>query len=247
MEILKKNIILALVLLFLSFSLYEIHFSFYHNITDILSGSLINLAIMPLEILLLTFFINRLLTQREKDSRLEKLNMVIGTFYSEAGRGLLTLFSSADPEIDVICNEMKINQKWVPKDFNGLRKKLKKHLYDIQINQIDLEELKRFLLEKRNFLLRLLENPNLLEHETFTDLLKSVFHLTEELTHRKNLKDVNPNDLRHLQADIRRAYLFLSAEWVDYMKYLKKHYPYLFSFAIRTNPFDLEARVEIEG
>jgi hypothetical protein len=28
---------------------------------------------------------------------------------------------------------------------------------------------------------------------------------------------------------------------LDYMKYMKENYPYLFSFAMRTNPFDREA------
>jgi len=32
--------------------------------------------------------------------------------------------------------------------------------------------------------LRLLENPVLLEHESFTELLRSVFHLSEELEQR---------------------------------------------------------------
>jgi hypothetical protein len=30
-------------------------------------------------------------------------------------------------------------------------------------------------------------------------------------------------------------------QWLDYMRHLKKDYPYLFSLAMRTNPFDQEA------
>lgn len=33
----------------------------------------------------------------------------------------------------------------------------------------------------------------------------------------------------------------MALEWIAYMQYLKKHYPYLFSFALRINPFDQEA------
>jgi hypothetical protein len=30
-------------------------------------------------------------------------------------------------------------------------------------------------------------------------------------------------------------------QWLDYLRYLKTNYPYLFSLAIRTNPFDEKA------
>ena len=53
----------------------------------------------------------------------------------------------------------------------------------------NLDELKLFLISKRNFLLMLLENPNLLEHDAFTDLLRAVFHLTEELGFRPRFSD----------------------------------------------------------
>ena len=29
------------------------------------------------------------------------------------------------------------------------------------------------------------------------------------------------------------------SEWIVYMKYLKNNYPFLFSLAVRTNPFDV--------
>jgi hypothetical protein len=34
-------------------------------------------------------------------------------------------------------------------------------------------------------------------------------------------------------------------EWLDYMRYLKKDYPYLFSLALRLNPFDEDALVAV--
>jgi hypothetical protein len=39
----------------------------------------------------------------------------------------------------------------------------------------------------------------------------------------------------------------LVLEWVSYMRYLKEHYPYLFSLAMRTNPFDAEASPVVRG
>jgi hypothetical protein len=86
-----------------------------------------------------------------------------------------------------------------------------------------------------------LENPTLLEHESFTELLRSVFHLTEELANREALTQLPDTDYQHLAGDIKRAYILLVHQWFDYMKHLKDNYPYLFSLAMRANPFDRDA------
>ena len=108
-----------------------------------------------------------------------------------------------------------------------------------------MEEMESFLTEKRDFLMRLLENPNLLEHKAFTDLLQSVCHLTQELSLREDLARLPDSDHEHLEGDIKRVYSLLIREWVDYMKHLKDKYPYLFSLAMRTNPFDQTASVMV--
>ena len=52
-------------------------------------------------------------------------------------------------------------------------------------------------------------------------------------------------DRKHLEIDIRRAYDLLVKEWLRHMQHLKTDYPYLFSLAVRTNPFDPDAKVEV--
>jgi len=94
-------------------------------------------------------------------------------------------------------------------------------------------------------LLRLLENPNLLEHEQFTELLWAAFHLADELSHRSSVRDLPETDCRHLSGDIKRTHALLVREWLSHMEHLKVDYPYLFSLAIRTNPFDPNASVEL--
>jgi hypothetical protein len=91
-----------------------------------------------------------------------------------------------------------------------------------------------------------LENPVLLEHESFTELLRAVFHLTEELAVREDLQKLPHTDYAHLAGDITRSYVLLVHEWLDYMKHLKDNYPYLFSLAMRTNPFDQNASVIVK-
>jgi hypothetical protein len=118
--------------------------------------------------------------------------------------------------------------------------------YEVDIARVDLDELRQLLVARTDFLLRLLENPHLLEHTTFTNLLRAVFHLTEELANRESLDDLPDTDYRHLASDIQRAYRLIVREWLDYMKYLRGSYPYLFSFAVRMNPFEERRSAVVE-
>jgi len=126
-------------------------------------------------------------------------------------------------------------------EFQEVRRWLARHDYDIGARNVDWKGLKTFLVGKRNFLLRLLENPNLLEHESFTDVLWAVFHLTEELGARVDLQGLPDEDYQHLYGDVKRVYGQLARQWLEYMKHLKGSYPYLFSLALRTNPFNRNA------
>ncbi len=107
----------------------------------------------------------------------------------------------------------------------------------VDLGLIDRDALKAHLLGQRQFVLRLLENPNLMEHERFTDLLWAVLHVEEELEARQSLTDLSPADEAHLELDILRAYNALMAEWLLYVEHLKADYPYLFSLVVRMHPF----------
>ncbi len=94
-------------------------------------------------------------------------------------------------------------------------------------------------------MLTLIGNQALLEHETFTDLLWAVTHVTEELHARGDFEHLPPTDRAHLAGDLRRAYALLGVEWLDYMRHLRTQYPFLFSLAVRTNPLDPRACVTV--
>jgi hypothetical protein len=196
------------------------------------------LGFLPINVLLVTVILNQLLSVRAKRERLEKMNMVIGTFFSEVGTTLLVRLSDRDPNLSSIKEELVVGNNWSDADFERVRTRLEDYSSGVAIDPAELAVLKDYLMKKRNFLLRLLENPMLLEHGPFTEVLRAVFHLTDELERREKL-DASPEaDLKHLAGDINRAYRLLSLAWLDYMKYLKNNYPYLFSLAMRTNPFD---------
>ena len=108
-----------------------------------------------------------------------------------------------------------------------------------------LGKLAEFLKQKGDLLLRQIENPTLVEHESFTELLWAVIHLRDELMSRKSLVNLSEADVEHLANDAKRVYNALIRRWVDYLHHLKRSYPYLFSLAVRTNPFNQEPAAEI--
>ncbi len=242
---------LGIVLVVIAAILYVLNFVFFHDPHDLFFYISIDIAFLPIEILFVVLLIESAISAREKSILLEKLNMVIGTFFSEIGTHLLKNLSRTDSKSDEIRKYLLINNEWTEKEFKSASDAIKNYSYKLDISgdpeSVEfLENLKVFLKVKRPFLLRLLENPNLLEHETFTELLRAVFHLTEELEKRKDISKLPPGDYVHLKGDIERAYGLLISEWIMYIEHLMKNYPYLFSLAMRVNPFDPNAKVEID-
>jgi len=239
------QIYLGFFLITASLLLYGAHYYLFHDSHHIFIYLLGDIAFVPIEVLLVTLIIHRVLNAREKRSLLHKLNMVIGTFFSEVGSELIGLLLEFDHHANQIADQMVGISKLSNRELAHIHYYLKNHTVGIDSERSDLSRLKSYLLKKRPFLLDLLGNPNLLEHDSFTNLLWSVFHLTEELGHRQDFKKLPKSDFNHLTGDLRRVYMFLISEWLDYIQHLKNQYPYLFSLAVRINPFQSKRSVII--
>ncbi|MBA4392242.1 MAG: hypothetical protein C0407_01695 [Desulfobacca sp.] len=237
----RWELIIGAGFLGLSSLFYLVQILIFHNPRDTFFYLFQDLAFVPIQVLLVTLIINQMLTVREKRNLIKKLNMVIGIYFSEVGTDLLRLFYKFEPNAQIIKQELMVDNSWSGKRFSAQAKAFRHYAYQIHIEPESLGALKIFLLEKRPFLLSLLENPNLLEHESFTDLLLAVFHVTDELAFRPSLDGLPETDLAHLKGDIKRALGLLISEWLFYLCHLKEDYPYLFSLEIRKNPFDPQA------
>jgi voltage-gated potassium channel len=187
-----------------------------------------------------------MIEERERKVRIEKLNMIIGIFFSEVGTKILKKFSEHDLSIGEIRSALIIANNWSDADFVHARSILEKHVCNLDSRVVPLGDLHGFLVHHKGFMLALLENPQLIEHDSFTPLLQALFHLAEELMARETFSGLPPADYAHLSGDINRVYRLLMIEWLTYMQYLKQNYPYLFSLAMRQNPFDKNASVIVK-
>jgi len=95
------------------------------------------------------------------------------------------------------------------------------------------------LQTERSFLLSLLENPNILDHESFTKLLWAVFHVAEELSFREgDLAALPKSDLAHVAGDLSRGYSQIVVQSLAYERIFTKP-PVRFRTGqarLRTNP-----------
>ncbi len=241
----RWKLILGIGLVVLSLALYASHYLLFHDLHHIMVFGLHELAFIPIEVLVVTLILDELLATREKNQRLEKLNMVIGTFFSTTGTPLLARLVRADPCLDALRERLVVRNSWKKSDFAEMKKVMQEYSCSVDIGKLDLAAAREFCLENEEFLLRLVENPMVFEHESFTDLILAISHLTEELKARENVAVLPIDDRGHLGIDFRRVYSLLIPEWLRYMEYLQAHYPFLFHLAMRKNPFDATASVVI--
>ena len=233
---------ISLVFIAASALTYTLHYFIFHDAHHIFIYMIGDIGFLFIDVLLVVLFIERILNRREKRTIMKKLNMVIGTFFSEVGLTFLKNFSSFVQNSQALEQELKITPQWGKKHFQNAITATKAFSYEIGIDKDKLSELRDFLVKKRNFMLQLLENPNLIEHADFTDLLWAVFHLTEELAFREDkLLELPQADYNHLANDLKRAYSQVTSAWVAYNLHLKDSYPFLFSLTMRMNPMNPEA------
>jgi len=234
--LLQKKYIILTVLAGASVALYLLDYFVLGNSRDIASSFLGNLAFLPVYVIFITVIVEQIVEEQERQAIMSKLNMVIGVFFSEVGNRLLKELS---PHV-AACAELKhhllVNGTWNDGEFAKALDYLSRTDFRVSCDGCGKNRLKGFLIERRSFLVGLLENQNMLEHEQFTDLLWAVFHLVEELEARSSFDDMPQSDIEHINGDIKRVFGYLSREWVIYMQHLKVDYPYLFSLAVRLNP-----------
>jgi hypothetical protein len=179
-----------------------------------------------------------LVQRREKESRENRVSALVGLFYSEIGNALIRELVSADPGRAGLGAEVAVHPESTERDFTTLRLRVQQHKYDITYNTVTFENLKETLRANTDLMLRLFENPSLTDEESFTELLRATLHLREELALRPSLSDLPRTDTAHLAFDAQRVYGPISKQWLEYVVLLKKVRPYLFSLAVRMNPFD---------
>lgn len=242
----RSNLSLGLGLTIGSAGLYFIQNLVFKSPRDTFFYLFQDLAFVPLQVIIVTLVLDQFLSAREKRDKLLKLNTVISAFFSELGAEAISYMSVSNVNLSDLKNSLSATSEWNEANFQKASKVVKSFQFQMDCKVTQLDTLREFLHDNKPYILKMFDNPNLLEHDAFTEMLWALLHVSQELECRESLEGLPKTDLAHLSNDVMRAYRLLTIEWVCYMKYLKIDYPYLFSLASRKNPFEGRRSVIIE-
>jgi len=241
----KELTTVAVVLVFLAAALHFTHYLIFHDAHHVLIYMFGDIAFLPVEILIISLVVDRVLRERERQAVRQKMNMVVGTFFSALGQPLLERMCGVLDDDGGVRACLAIGPSWSADEIRQAKKAIPDLRIKVRPLREDMEALRELLAEHRSFLLGLLQNPILLEDEEFAELLWALTHLQEELSARGDLDSLPQSDINHLVGDIHRVYEHLLREWLEYMTHLKENYPFLYSFQARTNPLRTDADVTV--
>lgn len=228
MKNLKHYLFVSFILILISFIMFLIHDLIFGQLENTIYYSFMNLCFIPINILGVTLVFEKLVERRARIERLNKLNMLVGLFFSDIGFTLLKIIAARDNNIH--CLDLDFN------DLKSCNDKLAAHEHDIQFEMLDYPKLKELVIGGRDILSNLIANENILEHELFADLLMALMHLRDEILFIQH-KELTHDDCVHIKGDLIRVYKTLTVQWISYLSHLKHFYPYQYNSAIKFNPF----------
>ncbi|MDO4540314.1 MAG: hypothetical protein Q4B48_04345 [Syntrophomonadaceae bacterium] len=245
----KLNFMVGLGIIFVvsSIVIYTAHYFIFKDAEFIFRYFIAQLGFLPVNALLVTLLISSVLARRAQRERLQKTDILIGAFFSEMGTELLRRLLQADESpADELRRELLLDKSWQAEDFARARPLLEEHKFKVRFNPQELSALNDWLRGHNDLILRILENPALMEHESFTRMMWAVFHFCDELRLREDLTRLPRSDQYHIEHDANRALSALAGQWVNHMEYTKREYPYLYHIALRTNPFNDEIGIQVK-
>ncbi len=223
-----KRIVLALLLI--SAVIYLLQILIFHDPETTAFYIFQDFAFMPVTIAIATLMVGEVMDAQEKKSRIEKTRMLTSTFFSGVGVALSkTLFEIAEPKEEI-------------RDILGLRCSCNTELEEAQarIQALPLHisltgntynRIMEQIRGERSSLMTMASNPLLFEHEDFTELLWSLFHLMDEYQLRGSFETLSAEDLKHLNQDMEKMFRQLLLNYVANAMYLRQTYPHLYSSA----------------
>ncbi|MGL5151231.1 MAG: hypothetical protein ACRC7N_11735, partial [Clostridium sp.] len=229
MKKVKYYMLISLWLILSSLLMFYIHYKLFGQLENTIYYSLMSICIIPINILCVTIVFEKLMERQRRIERIGKINMLVGLFFSDVGYDLLKIFSEADKDL----HKLKINHT----NLKESKETLKNHPHNIVWENINFHTLQTTVIESHDILSKLLCNENILEHETFTDILMALMHLRDELILIK-YRETSEYDICHIKGDATRVYVALTTQWIEYLEHLRINYPYMYNGAVKISPFN---------
>lgn len=125
MKRLRFNQAIVIILIAFSFFFFILQYLLFHNLKEEMFLLFQDLTFLPIEILLVTFILDRVLRGREKQERLQQVRIVISAFFSEIGTDALVGISGMIAGSEHLKNSLDMKASWVIKDFDSASEAVK--------------------------------------------------------------------------------------------------------------------------
>jgi hypothetical protein len=115
--ILNKTLMVS-ALISVSLILYGMDYVLLGSAKELTIWFLGDLAFLPVYVIIVTLLIEQVIKEREHQAVMQKLNMVIGVFFSEVGNRLLKELSAYVVACDELKRHLLINGTWKEQEFS---------------------------------------------------------------------------------------------------------------------------------
>src|SRR5665647_2707670 len=86
-----------------------------------------DVAFLFIQVLLVSLLLDGLMQRRAREAMLNKLNMIIGAFFSECGTELLGQFAEADTQLGEVRADLVATAAWTPQDYELAKRAFRGH------------------------------------------------------------------------------------------------------------------------
>ena len=121
----------SIVMVALIIIIYGSNYLVLGDAEHIISYIWTHLGFIPVDILLVAFILDEIIEKKEKEAMLEKLDMLMSTFFSEVGNELISQLSTVN-KYKASTENLKSIKNWNEDDFDNKLAELKGSSLDFQ-------------------------------------------------------------------------------------------------------------------
>ena len=228
---------IVLLLLCTSVVLYVLHYLVFRDLHHIGIFFLHELAGMPLEVILVSLFFDKLIEKTHEEENQSKLSIIETLFFNESGGNMLRYLSSFDPNFSQLASILSVRMDWKSIDYQAARLQLKDYSFHLDVEKVDFFGLHYHLDERHSYYRNILENPALTQSSEFTELVMKIYLMWEELDCRTDLYNLDLHEKHYLGELLTEIYEELVVYWLDNAHNHSIHNRPRLHRVIETSPF----------
>ena len=225
------------LLLCTSVVLYVLHYLVFRDLHHIGIFFLHELAGMPLEVILVSLFFDKLIEKTHEEENKSKLSIIETLFFNESGGNMLRYLSSFDPNFQQLSAVLAVRMDWKSVDYQAARLHLKDYPFHLDVEKVDFFGLHYHLDERHAYYRNILENPALTQSNEFTELVMKIYLMWEELDCRTDLYNLDLHEKHYLGELLTEIYEELVVYWLDNAHNHSIHNRPRLHRVIETSPF----------